>query len=101
MCMHVGRYLVSSGTEDYFLGTYYFNRGKYTNPTAGLTNKNTGKDGNATSFSAYKVHQAEPLWYEQGLLLTWRNSDPEGCDLKGTRESEQVLASSLTLHYEY
>ncbi len=29
--------LLSSGLEDYFLGTYYFNRGCYANALAGLT----------------------------------------------------------------
>ena len=29
--------LLSSGLEDYFLGTYYFNRGRYANALAGLT----------------------------------------------------------------
>lgn len=47
------RFLLSSGTEDYFLGTYYFNRGKYALPVAGLTNKNT--TGAVRTFSAYKV----------------------------------------------
>ena len=29
--------MLSSGLEDYFLGTYYFNRGRYYTPVAGLT----------------------------------------------------------------
>ena len=33
--------LLSSGTEDYFLGTYYFNRGGYENAVAGMTHKTT------------------------------------------------------------
>ena len=33
--------LLSSGTEDYFLGTYYFNKGGYENPVAGMTHKVT------------------------------------------------------------
>ena len=28
--------MLSSGLEDYFLGTYYFNRGRYYTPVAGL-----------------------------------------------------------------
>lgn len=85
-----------------FLGTYYFNRGKYTNPVAGLTTLNSkkGKKGNATSFSAYHVHDQDPLYFVDGMLMTWRNSDPEACDLGGTRASEAVTASSLALVYE-
>jgi len=32
---------LSSGLEDYFLGTYYFNRGPYANGLAGLTHFDT------------------------------------------------------------
>ena len=54
--------LLSSGTEDYFLGTYYFNKGGYENPVAGMTHKVTanctdpslGKQ--CTTFSAYRMH---------------------------------------------
>ena len=38
--------LLSSGTEDYFLGTYYFNKGAYITPLAGVTKLNrTGGHG--------------------------------------------------------
>ena len=36
--------LLSSGLEDYFLGTYYFNRGLYANALAGLTHFNPEKN---------------------------------------------------------
>merc|ERR1711894_784048 len=75
------RDIFSSGTEDYFLGTYYFNRGPYTNPVAGLTDL----DKSRHTFSAYRVHDADPLYFEDGMRLTWRNSDPYGdCDLATT-----------------
>ena len=51
------RMLLSSGTEDYFLGTYYFNKGKYATPIAGLTNLN---EKNKTTFSAYRVGGPPP-----------------------------------------
>ena len=31
------RFRISSGTEDYFLGTFYFNKGQYFFPQAGVT----------------------------------------------------------------
>lgn len=58
--------LLSSGLEDYFLGTYYFNRGMYHNEVAGLTPLN--KDDH--SFSAYRFHEEDPIFFHQGLRLT-------------------------------
>jgi hypothetical protein len=57
---------LSSGLEDYFLGTYYFNKGLYHTDAAGLThlNKELG------SFSAYRFHEEDPLFYQDGLRLT-------------------------------
>lgn len=89
----------SSGTEDYFLGTYYFNRGKYTNPVAGLTDL----DKNQKLFSAYRIHDADPLFFENGLWLTWRNSDPYGvCDLdQANPNAHAVTAASYAFVYEW
>ncbi|MCD6338563.1 MAG: DUF2961 domain-containing protein [Verrucomicrobia bacterium] len=60
--------LLSSGLEDYFLGTYYFNRGMYHNEVAGLTHLN--KDDH--SFSAYRFHEEDPIFFHSGLRLTLR-----------------------------
>ena len=48
--------LLSSGMEDYFLGTYYFNKGKYYTPIAGITHLVPEKE-----FSAYRFHEADPM----------------------------------------
>ena len=60
--------LLSSGLEDYFLGTYYFNRGKYANSLAGLTHK----DEASQTFSAYRFHDQDPLFFQKGFRLTCR-----------------------------
>ena len=60
--------LLSSGLEDYFLGTYYFNRGLYANALAGLTYF----DGARNAFSAYRFHDEDPLFFHDGLRLTCR-----------------------------
>ena len=60
--------LLSSGLEDYFLGTYYFNRGRYANALAGLTHK----DDSDHTFSAYRIHDADPIFFQKGLRLTCR-----------------------------
>jgi len=59
--------MLSSGMEDYFLGTYYFNRGKYYTPVAGLTHLVPDKE-----FSAYRFHDTDPVFFQKGLRLTIR-----------------------------
>ncbi len=62
--------MLSSGLEDYFLGTYYFNRGKYYTPVAGLTHLVRDKE-----FSAYRFHEADPVFFQNGLRLTIRDGE--------------------------
>ncbi len=63
--------LLSSGLEDYFLGTYYFNKGKYYTPVAGLTHFDPG----AHEFSAYRFHDDDPIFFHNGFRLTTRCGD--------------------------
>ena len=65
--------LLSSGLEDYFLGTYYFNRGCYANSLAGLTHL----DVKARTFSAYRFHDQDPIFFHSGLRLTCRCGETE------------------------
>ncbi|MGA2542110.1 MAG: DUF2961 domain-containing protein [Verrucomicrobiota bacterium] len=60
--------LLSSGLEDYFTGTYYFNRGRFANALAGLTHF----DPKTSTFSAYRFHDDDPLFFQKGLRLTCR-----------------------------
>jgi hypothetical protein len=62
--------LLSSGMEDYFLGTYYFNKGRYYTPVAGLTHIVPDQE-----FSAYRFHETDPVPFENGLRLTLRNGE--------------------------
>ena len=62
--------ILSSGLEDYFLGTYYFNRGKYYTPVAGLTHVVPNSE-----FSAYRFHEADPVFFRNGLRLTIRDGE--------------------------
>lgn len=59
---------LSSGLEDYFLGTYYFNRGRYANGLAGLTHLDAKKN----QFSAYRFHDEDPVFFQKGFRLTCR-----------------------------
>jgi hypothetical protein len=71
--------MLSSGLEDYFLGTYYFDTGLYHADMAGCTHFNQ-KD---LIFSAYRIHDEDPIFFNGGLRLTCRNGEtqhgtPEG-----------------------
>jgi hypothetical protein len=59
---------LSSGLEDYFLGTYYFNEGRYAGNIAGLTHL----DLKSSEFSAYRFHDDDPLFFQDGFRLTCR-----------------------------
>jgi hypothetical protein len=71
---------LSSGLEDYFLGTYYFNRGLYHFAQAGLTHKNETN----SSFSAYRVHEEDPLVFSNGIRLACRCGERRGNQTFGT-----------------
>jgi hypothetical protein len=101
--------LLSSGTEDYFGGTYYFNKGEYKMGLAGMTHGCSGMGdhcgGNSTTFSAYRLHADDPLVVEgPGMHSeTWRNGDPEGCDLHWDDKGAPVVtsAASFVMLYEW
>jgi hypothetical protein len=90
---------ISSGTEDYFLGTYYFNAGLYHNPLAGLTHADPDKPGSAFRFSAYRFHEDDPIPFQDGLRLTWRNGE----QLEGHRfgDPKETTLTSYVWAYEW
>ena len=65
---------LSSGLEDYFLGTYYFNKGRYANMLAGLTHFDKEKN----EFSAYRLHEEDPVFFQHGFKLTNRCGEKIG-----------------------
>ena len=105
-------WLLSSGTEDYFLGTFYFDKGQYMNQLAGVTtlcpqphdeaprppSLGCVPDPNGTvRFSAYRVHGGyDPLEFEGGHASTWRNGEPGHGGAAAT-----VNASTFALVYEW
>ena len=58
---------LSSGTEDFFLSAYYFNKGVYHLDNSGLTYTN-GKG----VMSAYKFFENDPILFSKSLQLLWR-----------------------------
>jgi hypothetical protein len=65
--------MLSSGLEDYFLGTYYFDTGRFYSDISGLTHFDT----EASRFSAYRFHDDDPLFFQNGLRLTCRCGESE------------------------
>ncbi|MEC3907401.1 DUF2961 domain-containing protein [Tamlana sp. 2201CG12-4] len=59
---------LSSGLEDYFLGTFYFISGRFANDLAGLTYFDKEK----AKFAAYRIHDRDPYYFKNGLRLTCR-----------------------------
>jgi len=90
--------LLSSGTEDYFLGTYYFNRGMYHFPIAGLTHKDQDADGTCR-FSAYRFHEDDPIIFQKGFRLAWRNGEEKDGKPYGTPQHSR--ATSYVWLYEW
>lgn len=109
-------------TRPRLVGGRYFNLGRYTLPDAGVTRMDFAGGGESYGgrsrpngshaaqqsaadpnvFSAYRLHDRDPLFYRQGMCLTWRNGDPAGCRLDNVhRESEPVSLRSLVLTYEW
>ena len=62
---------LSSGTEDFFLSAFYFNKGLYHLDNAGLTYKTD------TSIAAYKFFENDPLLFTKSFELWWRCSDED------------------------
>ena len=81
---------LSSGTEDFFLSAYYFNRGLYHGNDAGCT----FFDGKG-SVSAYKFFENDPVVYKNNLQLLWRCSETQyvenGCPHKFNANSSASI----------
>lgn len=92
--------MLSSGTEDYFLGTYYFNRGMYHLPLAGLTHKAQDSKGNCT-FSAYRFHEEDPIFFQNGFRLLWRNGEERDGKVYGDAPPQQSRVTSYVWIYEW
>jgi len=89
--------LLSSGLEDYFLGTYFFNRGMYHNEVAGLTHMS--KENH--SFSAYRFHEEDPIFFKKGLRLTLRCGEQIGNQAVSAKKGTQTWKAPPTTYTTY
>lgn len=97
---------LSSGTEDFFLSAYYFNKGPHHLDNAGLTFK-SGKG----AMSAYKFFEKDPVLFSKSLVLSWRCGETingeNGCpnDYPPPHESEHIttplLANTIVTTYTW
>jgi hypothetical protein len=86
--------MLSSGLEDYFLGTYYFDTGKFHADIAGLTHF----DRKSKSFSAYRFHDNDPVFFTDGLRLTCRCGETEHGDTDGKKGYLNPLKTRYTTY---
>ncbi len=89
--------MLSSGLEDYFLGTYYFDTGKYHADIAGLTHIDAEKG----EFSAYRFHDQDPVFFRNGLRLTCRNGETQHGTIDGPPHSKPPTARYTTYVWLY
>lgn len=92
--------MLSSGLEDYFLGTYYFDTGKFYADIAGLTHF----DKKENSFSAYRFHDVDPVIFQDGLRLTCRCGETEhglAEEKKGYLNPTQTRYTTYTWVYQW
>ena len=87
--------MLSSGLEDYFLGTYYFNKGRYITPLAGLTHF----DRENNEFSAYRFHEDDPVFFRNGLRLTCRCGEKIGNKVFG--DPPETLYNAYVWTYQW
>jgi hypothetical protein len=85
--------LLSSGMEDYFLGTYDFNKGKYYNPIAGVTHLVPDAE-----FSAYRFHDADPVFFNNGLRLTIRDGEESNGKVFGCNPEPTVFTTYVWVY---
>lgn len=89
--------ILSSGMEDYFLGTYYFNRGKYYTPVAGLTHLVPNQE-----FSAYRFHETDPVFFKHGLRLTIRAGEQMDGKMFGPKSGPaETIYTTYVWSYEW
>lgn len=66
--------MLSTGTEDYFDSAFYFNAGQYHHEVSGYTHYKE-VSSNVYEWSAYRIHDLDPIFFTNGFQFFWRNGD--------------------------
>ena len=79
---------LSTGVEDYYDSSFYFHAGIFQLPVSGVTHMCAGgkaapphpacPNSTQSQWSAYRFHEKDPLWFEDGVQLLVRNGDFTG-----------------------
>ena len=94
--------VLSTGTEDYYSSSFYFHAGLFATHDTGLTHmcgvSNTvaprclGAAQNVSQWSAYRVHDSDPLPFAGGAQLLMRNGDKGDATPYGTGKCCELRA---------
>ncbi|CAF0910524.1 unnamed protein product [Adineta steineri] len=66
--------IIATGTEDYFDSAYYFNGGQFRFEVSGFTHFRQVSN-NSLEWSAYRMHDLDPIFFDNGFRFEWRNGD--------------------------
>ena len=68
---------LSSGLEDFFISTYYFDAGEFTRYKAGCTKFVSSDDPDATgcNLGAYRLFIDNPICFDESVAVKVRNGD--------------------------
>eukprot|EP00937_MAST-01D_sp_MAST-1D-sp2_P005861 g5861.t1 len=87
--------VLSTGAEDYYDSSFYFHSGAFQLPSSGVTHMcspagvyphppcASGSPTGMSEFSAYRFHDKDPLFFENGTKLQMRNGD-QGLPIHGS-----------------
>lgn len=87
---------LSSGTEDYFMGSYYFNRGMYHLPDSGLTHY-----VDEEAVSAYRFHEQDPVYFDQAFRLQLRCGEERNGTVFGPTPPNATSYTTYTWLYQW
>jgi len=65
--------LLATGCEDYYDSGWYFDGGQFHMPVSGYTHYAEVNGG--VQWSAYRLHDVDPLQFTDGYRIQWRNGD--------------------------
>lgn len=96
--------LLSSGMEDYFLGTFYFQKGKFQSGISGATHfepEKRNKNGllSQSRFSGYRIHERDPIFFDKDFRMTMRCG--ECIEGKIFHNPQPTLYNVYVLAYEF
>ena len=64
----------NTGTEDYFDSAFFFNGGQFHLEVSGFTHYKE-ISSNQLEWSAYRMHDIDPIFFTDGFRYDWRNGD--------------------------